>query len=105
MGRETTGRGGVSPLGDALAGFLRGSHLDERMRERAVFGAWRATLGPALAERAVAVRFQRGELTVEVTGSALLGELTSFTGERHRRAANTRLGGDRIQSICFKPRR
>jgi hypothetical protein len=103
--REESRRGGVAPLGDALAGFLRGAHLDERMRERAVFGAWRAALGPALAERAVAVRFQRGELTVEVAGAALLGELMSFTGERHRRDANARLGGNRIQSICFKPRR
>jgi hypothetical protein len=95
----------VAPLGDALASFLRGANLDERMRERAVFSAWRAALGPALAERAVAVRFARGELTVEVASAVLLGELVNFTGERLRRDANARLGGDRIKNVSFKPRR
>ena len=95
----------MAPLGDALASFLRGANLDQRMRERAVYGAWRAALGPALAERAEPVRFERGELTVEVASAVLLGELVNFTGERHRRDANARLGGDRIKSVSFKPRR
>ena len=51
----------MAPLGEALAGFLRGANLDGRMRERAVFAAWRAAVGPALAERAAAVRFSLGE--------------------------------------------
>ena len=104
MGRETSRRGTVAPLGEALAGFLRGANLDERMRERAVFAAWRTAVGPALAERAAAVRFSRGELVVEVASAALLGELQGFTGEQHRRAANARLGEHRIHSISFKPR-
>lgn len=95
----------MAPLGDALAGFLRGANLDQRLRERAVFAAWRAVAGPALAERAVAVRFERGELVVEVASAALLGELASFTGERLRRDVDARLGGGRIQGISFKPRR
>lgn len=95
----------MAPLGDALSGFLRGSNLDERLRERAVFAAWRAVVGPVLCERAVAVRFSRGELVVEVASAALMGELEGFTGEQHRRAANARLGGERIQSVSFKPRR
>lgn len=105
MVKEDGKRGGVAPLGDALAGFLRGAKLDRRMREAEVFTAWREALGPQLAERAVAVRFDRGELTVEVTSAALLGELVSFTGERHRQTANAHLGGNRIHSVCFKPRR
>jgi len=104
-GRDESRRGGVAPLGDALAGFLRGARLDQRMRERAVFAAWREAAGPALCERAVAVRFEHGELTVEVASSTLLGELSSFTGERLRRAADARLGGGRIQGVRFKPRR
>lgn len=103
--KDQSQRGGVSPLGDALAGFLRGAKLDRRMREAEVFAAWRAVLGPQLSERARAVRFERGELTVEVSSAALLGELAGFTGERHRRTANQRLGGDRIHSVIFKPRR
>ena len=98
-------RGGVSPLGDALLGFLRDAKLDRRLREAEVFAAWRATLGPQLAERAVAVRFEQGELTVEVASAALLGELKGFTGERHRENANVRLGAPRIHSVSFKPRR
>jgi hypothetical protein len=105
LAKEQGQRGGVAPLGDALAGFLRGARLDRRMRDQEVFAAWRAALGPQLAERAVAVRFERGELTVEVASAALLGELSSFTGDRHRRSANAHLGSDRIHSVSFKPRR
>lgn len=95
----------MAPLGEALKGFLQDAKLDRRLREAEVFAAWRAALGPQLAERARAVRFERGELTVEVASAALLDELSSFTGERLRQTANARLGGPRIHSVCFRPRR
>lgn len=90
---------------DALAGFLRDTHLDKRLREQRVLSAWKAALGPELAEHARAVRFAGGELVVEVGSAALLGELTNFTGEPLRRAANTRLGAERITSVSYRPRR
>lgn len=90
---------------DALAGFLRETHLDQRLREQQVLTAWKASLDPELHQHARAVRFVGGELVVEVSSAALLGELTSFTGEALRKATNKRLGADRITSVSYKPRR
>ena len=98
-------RGGVASFNEALGRFLRHSGLDQKLRDAAVFGAWREAAGPELAPRARAVRFRDGELTVEVRASALLAELTGFTGEELRRAANARLGAERIARISFQLQR
>jgi hypothetical protein len=39
---------------------------------------------------------------VEVPSSAHLQELSSFTGEGYRRAANANLGSERITKVSFK---
>lgn len=98
-------RGGVVRLGDALRGLLRASGLDERLAEQEVLAAWRAAVGPRLEERARALRFSRGELLVEVASAAHLTELKSFTGEGYRRAANRRLGTERIRRVSYQPKR
>jgi len=98
-------RGGVCSMSEALSQFLRTSRLDRRLREHQVFAAWSETLGQPAAARARAVRFQNGELVVEVSSATLLQELANFTGEGHRRAANRRLGGDLINRVSFQPRR
>ena len=59
----------------------------------------------ALRRRARAVRFKRGELTVEVESAAHLQELSSFTGESIKREANRILGDDRIRNVVFKLKR
>jgi hypothetical protein len=41
-------------------------------------------------------------LQVAVTSAAHLQELSTFTGEGYRKAANRKLGGERIQSIEFR---
>jgi hypothetical protein len=101
--------GHVSSLQDALAAFLRGSGLGERLRHAAVFEAWSGALGPALCARARPVRFDGGDLTVEVESAAHMHELKNFTGEPLRRAANERLhrAGSRenIQHVVFKLKR
>ena len=97
-------RRGPAPLGDALRSFLRSSGLDAQLRDARVYAAWDAALGEALAKRAVPVRFHEGELTVEVTSSVHLQELTNFTGEQYRALANARLGREAIQRVAFKAR-
>jgi hypothetical protein len=88
-----------------LGTFLRRSGLDQKLRDAEVLGAWREAVGPELAQRARAVRFRDGELTVEVAASALLAELEGFTGEDLRRAANARLGAERIARVSFQLQR
>jgi hypothetical protein len=104
--RSARPRGGVSSLQAELSTFLRASGLDAHIRHWKVFEAWSKALGAELGKRARAVRFQNGELTVEVESAAHLHELRNFTGEGFRRAANAHLEkGDRrdsIRRIAFK---
>lgn len=66
--------------------------------------AWKEAAGSALAQRAEAVRFRRGELVVEVSSAPLLSELKGFTGEGLRKRANELLGADRIARVLFRTR-
>ena len=67
-----------------------------------VFKAWSDAVGPAMAKRAVPVRFRGGELTVEVESAVHLQELKNFTAEEHRREANAKLGRETIRRLAFK---
>ena len=86
----------------AIDGFLRSSKVGSRMKDAAVYGAWREVVGPGMARRARPVRFRKGELVVEVDSAAHMHELEAFTGENHRRAANARIGAERIRRVTFR---
>lgn len=98
-------RGGVSSFGDAMRQYLAESGLATKLRNWPVIDAWSTAVGEPLARRARAVRFQHGELLVEVESATHLQELKSFTGERYRRLANERLGRESIQRVVFKLKR
>lgn len=100
--RKGDERGGVGSLRNALGEFLRESGLERQFSSARVFKAWRDAVGPSMAQRARAVRFDNGVLQVAVTSAAHLQELSTFTGEGYRKAANRKLGGERIQSIEFR---
>jgi hypothetical protein len=84
---------------------LRASGIGARTRQSPVYRAWSDALGPELARRAHPVRFERGELVVEVESAAHMQELSNFTGEQYRKLANARLGGEEIRKLAFKLRR
>jgi len=90
---------------DALGGFLRASGLAGRMGYWPVFQAWIEALGVDLARRAKPVRFERGELLVEVDSAAHFQELASFTGEGYRERANARLPKPDIRRVVFRLKR
>ena len=90
---------------DALAAYLRKTGLDSKLAQARVFRAWSEALGETLAKRARAVRFQAGELLVEVQSATHLHELTNFTGERYRVLANKKLGSARITRVVFQLQR
>jgi len=96
---------GPTVLGDALSHFLRESGIGAQLRHAGVFRAWSDALGPRLGERAKAVRFQFGELTVEVESAPHMHELQNFTGEQFRRAANAQLGEEVIHKVLFRLKR
>jgi hypothetical protein len=95
-------RGGVAPLKDVLATWIKASGMASKFRDAEAFRAWREALGPTLAARAVPVRFDHGELTLEVRSAAHLHEFQNFSGETYRRAANQKLGAPRITRVVFR---
>ncbi|MBK8180164.1 MAG: DUF721 domain-containing protein [Planctomycetes bacterium] len=94
-----------TPLQDALAAYLRDSGLESKFAQARVLRAWHEVVGEVLAKRARAVRFQGGELLVEVLSAPHLHELTNFTGERYRALANQKLGAPRITRVVFQLQR
>lgn len=98
---EGSGRRGKATLAEAIRVWLDQAGLSGAAKESRVLTAWSRAAG-STARRARAVRFQRGVLTVEVSSSALLQELSAFTGEGLRKAANRALGSDRIDRIVYK---
>jgi hypothetical protein len=90
---------------EALGGFLRASGLLPRLRPWPVFQAWIEALGVDLARRARPVRFERGELFVEVDSASHFQELASFTGEGYRKRANARLPKPDIRRVVFRLKR
>jgi hypothetical protein len=93
-------------LQDAVSTFLRSTGLDAHVRHWKIFEAWAQALGAELGQRARAVRFQDGELTVEVESAAHLQEFKNFTGDGFRRTANEHLektgSRDSIRHVAFK---
>jgi hypothetical protein len=90
---------------EAVGGFLRASGLSARMKSWPVFQAWIEALGSDLARRARPVRFERGELVVEVDSAAHFQELASFTGEGYRERANAKLSKPEIRRVAFRLKR
>jgi hypothetical protein len=98
-------RGQMISMGDALDRFLHSNDLRRANPNDKIFTTWNQALGPALAKRAVPVRFERGELTVLVESAAHYQELKNFTGSQLRRQTNELLGAKRIERISFKLKR
>ena len=92
----------MAPVKDVLSAFLRDSGIASKLRDSPVLRAWSESAAARYGTRTKIVRFQDGELLVEVSSAAHLEELRSFTGEELRQAANRRLGSERIRRVTFK---
>jgi len=88
----------------AMDRFLAASGLSGRVRQWPVFRAWSEALG-ALGRHARAVRFEAGNLYVEVDSASHLHELSNFTGEQIRELANSHLGSEQIRRVHFQLKR
>lgn len=92
----------MSSMRNALRSFLIESGIGTKLKDAEVHQAWSQAAGAALAGRARPVRFERGELTVAVRSAPHFQELKGFTGEGLRRAANQRLGSERIRRVTYR---
>lgn len=71
-------RGGSDQLGFLIARFLRGTTVGRSAALIALEEAWKATVGPELASDTRVSSFKDGTLRIEVRGSPLLQELSTF---------------------------
>lgn len=97
-------RGRTISIADALREALKTHGVRRGQPGNPVFEAWNRAAGP-LAERAVPVRFQGGELLIQVESSAHYQELTQFTGSMLHAKTNELLGDRRVSRVVFKLKR
>ena len=62
-------------IGDVLPSVLRNLGLEKRFSERHLVEKWAGVVGPELAERARATRYEKGTLFVRVDHGAWMQEL------------------------------
>ena len=87
-------------LREALAGYLKGSGLADRVEEASVVPDWEERVGAAIAAVTTPTRVNNGTLLVHVRSSAWLTELKLMESEILRRVNAGRKKG-RIQKIRF----
>ncbi len=97
-------RGRTVSIADALKEALKTHGVRRGQPANPVFEAWNHAAGP-LAPRAVPVRFQNGELLIQVESSAHYQELTQFTGSMLHAKTNELLGDRRVTRVVFKLKR
>lgn len=102
---EKRENGGFAAIQDVLDSYLRTAGIAKgRGIVARVFEAWTSAVGRELARRARPVRLRNGELWIEVDSSALLHELSCFTGDSHRKSVNEILGRPVVHRVIFKQR-
>lgn len=104
-GAPNADRGGITSIDAVLRAFVRTHGLSRTSVRDTAFLAWKDAVGDALNRRARPVRFDAGKLIVEVDSAAHLQELTNFTGEDLRLAANARAGKELIERVVFQLKR
>ena len=66
------------PIGDVLKALLRRKRFLQKGKYPALTEAWAELVGEAIAARTRIRSFEEGKLTIEVTSSVLLQELSGF---------------------------
>ena len=74
-------RGRLTPLTDALSGYLEESGLEGKLRRLSAVDEWPRTVGPRIATVTRAVEVRGDALVVEVASSAWLNELSMIRNE------------------------
>jgi hypothetical protein len=100
---EGRNRRGAEAIGDVLAGFLAGSTVGRAFAREALEEAWRGAVGAEVAKDTRVRGYRDGVLTVEVSSSAQLQELSTFYRASILEAikANGALGRE-VRELCFR---
>ena len=87
-------------LADVMPAALRDMGLESGLRGWQALTEWPQAVGPQIARRSRAVRFQDGVLWVEVEGSVWLHQLTVLKRDLIRKIGE-RIGPDTIRDLRF----
>ncbi len=87
-------------LADVMPEAVRKMGLEHELRGWQALNEWPHAVGPQIARRSRAVRFQDGVLWVEVDGSVWLHQLTVLKRNLIRKIGE-RTGSDTIRDIRF----
>lgn len=68
----------MESFGDLLDRWLRKNNAKQRVDAASVFGRWRDVVGEELSRETRVVDLRAGELTIEVSSSALLNEMSTY---------------------------
>jgi predicted nucleic acid-binding Zn ribbon protein len=91
---STSGR-----ITDVVTDLVRQVGLEERMWEQTLLAEWPRLVGEQVARRSRPGRMYRKVLTVFVSNSAWLGELSRYGQQQMLDNIQKRFGSDRIQSL------
>lgn len=89
------------PLHSLLDGVFAGKPVERRLRESRVWQVWGEAVGPQIAAKSQPAAFRDGTLTVRVTGSAWMQQLSLMKQEIIAQL-NEAIGADLVVDIFFK---
>jgi predicted nucleic acid-binding Zn ribbon protein len=87
-------------LADVMPAALREMGLESGLRGWQAVTEWPHAVGPQIARRSHAVRFQDGVLWIEVDGSVWLHQLTMLKRDLLRKIGE-RMGSDAVRDLRF----
>lgn len=88
-------------LADLIAATFAGKPVQSRLREMKIWEVWESAVGPQIAAKAMPASFRDGVLTVRVSGSAWMQQLSLMKGEIVGQL-NEEIGDPLIREIFFK---
>lgn len=92
-----------SKFGDLIPAFLKEVGLEDKMWQQALLNEWPQLVGEQVARRARPGRIQNKVLTVFVSNSVWLNELTRYSRPQMLKNLQARFGTDLIRELRLQP--
>jgi predicted nucleic acid-binding Zn ribbon protein len=93
----------ASKLSDLISGFMKEVGLEGKMWQQALISEWPQLVGEQVARRARPGRIQNRVLTIFVTNSVWLNELSRYSRPQMLKNLQARFGVDLIRDIRLQP--
>lgn len=98
--REGDSGGKVTPLGNAIKGWIDQGNFGGKLREADLFSHWENFVGKVVAEKSTPLRLERGRLILKVTDSVWRHQLLYMRAELIA-SINDRIGTSIVKEIVL----